>query len=286
MKAWEQIGMALQKFGNPIFEKWCSVNTQREYSCMGTLAGGRCPPWNSKAWTSSFLAWVLCGSSISWQYLYSKYSKGSVVEFARRSLETSNLSRLLLPSLYKMLKSSSGFDQRTARPARSTGNWSSKKRWRRLFPSKPVLHVGNTYCCNEMRSFWRSGLQCGWFNLGRNCLIKASSWARSCTLSVIFRIGVTKKEKKFFFAYQIRRAGSKKASVPFSSCVYFRIRDCSRNSGLWIVEPMYHHIGSSLVIGILAYTWDALWYWSKLSQGSIPTKAKCAKSVEFLAWKV
>ena len=48
----------------------------------------------------------------------------------------------------------------------------------------------------------------------------------------MIRIGVTKYEKKFFLANQMRRAGSKNASVPFSNCAYFRIRDCSRKSGL------------------------------------------------------
>ena len=84
-----------------------------------------------------------------------------MAEFDRKSLEISNLSLLLLPSLYKMLKSSSGLDQRTARPARSTGIFSSKKRSSNLFPSNPVLLVGNTYCCKEIRNRLRSGLQCG-----------------------------------------------------------------------------------------------------------------------------
>ena len=251
MKPWKQIGMLLQKFSEPI-SKIGVVSILKESNCIGTLVGGWSPPLNCSAWTRSFFAWVRCGSSMSWQYRYKRYKKGNVDELDRRSLEIWNLSLLLLPSRYKMLKSSSGLDHKTARPARSMGILSSKKRSNSLFPNNPVLLVGNTYCCKEIRNRLSSGLQCGWFNFGRNCLINASSCARSWMSSEMIRIGVTKKEKKFFFACQIRSAGSKNASVPFSSCAYFLIRDCSRNNGLWIVEPMYHHIGSSWVIGILA----------------------------------
>ena len=84
-----------------------------------------------------------------------------MAELDRMSLEISNLSLLLLPSRYKMLKSSSGRDHRTARPARSTGILSSKNRSNNLFPNNQVLLVGNTYCCKEIRNRLRSGLQCG-----------------------------------------------------------------------------------------------------------------------------
>ena len=82
-------------------------------------------------------------------------------ELDRRSLEISNLSLLLLPSRYKMLKSSSGRDHKTASPARSIGIFSSKNRSNNLFPNNPVLLVGNAYCCKEIRNLLRSGLQCG-----------------------------------------------------------------------------------------------------------------------------
>ena len=88
-------------------------------------------------------------------------SKYKVAELDRRSLESSNLSLLLLPSRYRMLKSSSGRDHKTARPARSTGILSSKYRSSNLFPKRPVLLVGNTYCCKEIRNRFKIGLQCG-----------------------------------------------------------------------------------------------------------------------------
>ena len=59
-----------------------------------------------------------------------------MAELDRRILEISNLSLLLLPSRYKMLKSSSGLDQRTARPARSTGNLSSENLSSSFFPNE------------------------------------------------------------------------------------------------------------------------------------------------------